>query len=77
VRALPPDVAQRLRIVAVDLDPEHVEIGERLEDLKIALGLGIEVEIEKQIDIASGPLAHRQQMRAQVAQDVLVDIDSG
>src|SRR5712691_3294528 len=46
MRALPPYVAERLCVIAVDLDPEHLDIGDRPEDLQVALGLGVEVEVE-------------------------------
>ena len=77
MRALPADVAQRLGAVAVDLDPEHVEIGKRAEDLEITLGLGVEIEVEQEIDIRAGAVVERLEMHAQIAQHILVDVELG
>jgi hypothetical protein len=77
MRALPPDMAEGLGAVAVDLDPEHVEIGNRLQDLEIPLGLGVEVQVEQQVDVGSGTIAHCRQMDPQAAQHMLVDIELG
>src|SRR5215471_17782451 len=77
MRALPADIGKRRRAVAVDLDPEHVEIGNRPQDLQIPLGLRIEVQIEQQIDIRPGAVANGFEMGAQIAQDILVDVEFG
>ena len=66
---------QRLRVAAVNLDPEHVEIRDRLDDPNVALGLGVEIEIEEQVHIRPGAVADRFEMGAQVAQYRLVDIE--
>src|SRR5664279_535878 len=75
VRTLPPDIAECFRVEAVDLDPEHVEIGDDTQDLQIPLGLGIEIEIEQNIDIGPGAITDGLQMHAQVAQYLAVDVD--
>src|SRR6516165_7842050 len=77
MRAVAADVGERRRAVAVDLDPEHVEIGDLPQDLQITLGLGVEVEIEQQVDIGAGAVANGFEMGAQVAQNLLVDIEFG
>src|SRR6266702_152458 len=77
MRALAADVAERLRVETVDLDPEQVHILDRAQDLQIALGLGVEVEIEQQIDIGPGAVADRLEMHAEIAQHGAVDIDFG
>src|SRR5271166_562018 len=77
MRALLADIGERLRIEAVDLDPEHVEIGDLAQDLQKAFGLGVEVEVEQDIDIGSGSFADRFQMHAQVAQYLALDIELG
>ena len=63
MRALAPDQAQRLGAITVDLDPEHVEVADGAQDFQIALGAGIEVEIEQQVDVGPGTLADRQTVR--------------
>src|SRR6516165_12274574 len=75
MRAVAADVGERRRAVAVDLDPEHVEIGDLPQDLQITLGLGVEVEIEQQVDIGAGAVANGFEMGAQVTQNLLVDIE--
>src|SRR5215469_12763180 len=77
MRAVAADIGERRRVVAVDLDPEHVEIGDLPQDLQIALGLGVEVEIEQKVDIGAGAVANDFEMGAQVAQNLLVDIEFG
>src|SRR5581483_2135827 len=73
--ALSPDQAQRFRIVGVDLDPEHVEVLDRAQNLQIAFGLGVEIEVEQDIHVRSGAVADRFEMHAQVAQHLALDID--
>src|SRR5215472_5096989 len=75
MRAAAADIGERRRAVAVDLDPEHVEIGDLPQDFQIALGLGVEVEIEQKVDIGAGAGANGFEMGAQVAQNLLVDIE--
>src|SRR5215831_2165580 len=75
VPALAANEAQRLWIEGVDLDPKHIEIGDGAQNLEIAFGLGVEVEIEQQVDVRSRTLADRFQMHAQVAQHVSVDVE--
>src|SRR6516165_529263 len=75
MRALPADVAERLRVEAVDLDPEHVEVGDLAQDLQVAFGLGVEIAVEQDVDIRACAVADRFQVHAQVAQDLAVDID--
>src|SRR5271155_2076976 len=77
MRALSPDISERFRAKAVDLDPEHVEVFDRAQDLQISFGLGVEVEVEQDVDIGTRAVADRLQVRAQVAQDLAVDIDLG
>ena len=77
MRALAADVAQRLGIEAVDLDPEHVEVRDRAQDLQIALGLGVEVEVEQDVDVGPGAVAHRLEVHAQIAQHLAVDVELG
>ena len=60
MRALAAYKAKRLRIEGIDLDPEHVHIFDCAQDLQIAFGLGVEVEVEQQIDIRSGAVALNQ-----------------
>src|SRR6516162_8372079 len=75
--ALAPDIAERLGVEAVNLDPEHVEVFNRSQDLQIPLGLGVEIEIEQDIDVGTRPLADRLQMHAQVTQHLAFDVDLG
>src|ERR1700686_3706490 len=77
MRTLPPDIAERFRIEAVDLDPEHVEVGNGAQDFQIAFGLGVEIQVEQDVDIRSGAVADRFKMHPQIAQDLAVDIDLG
>src|SRR5450830_1671501 len=77
MRALPSDIAERFGIETVDLDPEHVKVGDFTQDPEIAFGLGVEVEVEKDVDIGPGAIADRFQMHAQIAQYLAVDIDLG
>src|SRR4051794_22804852 len=77
MRALPADVTERFRIETVDLDPEHVEVRDGAQDLQIALGLGVEVAVKQDVDVGACTVADRLQMRAQVAQDLAIDVDLG
>src|SRR5215813_6526967 len=77
MRALPANMRERRGAIAVNLNPEHLLIGDRPQDFQITLGLGIEVKIEQQIDIRAGAVAHRFQVSAQIAQNILVDIQFG
>src|SRR5713226_5444524 len=77
MRTLPPDIAEGFGIEAVDLDPEHVEVGNGAQDFQIALGLGVEIQVEQDVDIRSCAVADRFEMHAQIAQDLAVDIDLG
>src|SRR3981189_1644127 len=70
-------MAQRFRTKTVDLDPEHVEVGNGAQDFQIAFGLGVEVEVEQDVDIRSGAVANGLQMHAQIAQYFAVDVDLG
>src|SRR5664279_249393 len=72
---LPPEIAECFGIKAVDLDPEHVEIGDVAQDLQIAFGLGVEVEVEQDIDVGPGTVTNGLEMHAQVAQYLAVDVD--
>src|SRR5215207_3653550 len=74
MRTLASDQAERLGAITVDLDPEHVEIGDRAQDFEIALGAGVEVEIQQQIDIGPRALADRLEMHAEIAQHMAVDV---
>src|ERR1700687_4848918 len=75
MRTLAPDIAERFGIEAVDLDPEHVEVGNGAQDLEITLGLGVEVEVEQDVNIRPGAIADYFEMGAQVAQYLAVDVD--
>src|SRR5258708_34994944 len=77
MRTLPPDIAEGFRIEAVDLDPEHVEVRNGAQDFQITFGLGVEVEVEQDIDIGPGAIADHLEMRAQIAQHLAVDVDLG
>src|SRR6201991_150378 len=77
MRALPPDIAERLRAEAVDLDPEHVEIFDRAQDLQIALGLSVEVEVKQDVDVGASAIADGLEMHAKVAQHLSINIDLG
>jgi hypothetical protein len=68
VWALPANMRERGGAIAVDLDPEHLDISDRPQDLHIALGLGVEVQIEQQIDIRAGAVAYGFEVGAQIAQ---------
>src|SRR5450631_718481 len=75
MRTLPPYIAERFGVEAVDLDPEHVEIGDGAQDLQIPLGLGVEVEVKQDVDIGSRAVSNGLEMHAQIAQYLAVDID--
>src|ERR1700730_12719488 len=75
MRTLTPDIAECFGIEAVDLDPEHVEIGNGAQDLKIAFGLGIEVEVEQDVDIRPGAVTDGFELVAQITQPLAVDVD--
>src|SRR5690242_4369810 len=75
MRALPPDIAERLRIKTVDLDPKHVKVGDRTQDFQIALGLGVEIEVEQDIDIGTCAVPDRFEMHPQITEHLAVDID--
>lgn len=77
MRALPSDITEGFRTEAVDLDPEHVEVGNGAQDLQITFGLGVEVAIQQDVDVRTRAVADRLQMHMQVAQDLAVDVDLG
>ena len=68
MRALPANMRERRGAIAVDLNPEHLDIGDRPENFQIALGFGIEVQVEQQIDIGAGAVAYGFEVGAQIAQ---------
>ena len=57
MRALLADGAERLRHKGVDFDPEYIEIRDRPQDLEIAFGLGVEIQIEQDVDIRACTVA--------------------
>src|ERR1700730_6665461 len=73
--ALASDVAERFRTETVDLDPEHVEVGDGAKDLEVTFGFGIEIEVEQDIDAWSRAIAEGLEMHAQIAQNPAVDVD--
>src|SRR5437868_4378728 len=75
MRALSPDKSKRLWIETVDLDPEHVHILDRAQDLQIAFGPGVEVEVEQEVDVGPRAVADRLKMHAEVIHDLAIDID--
>src|SRR5581483_8931089 len=77
MRALAADIAEGLRIEAVDLDPEHVEIRDLAQDPQVAFGLGVEIAVEQDVDVGACAVADCFEMHVQVAQDLAVDIDLG
>jgi hypothetical protein len=56
---LAANVPKRLSVISVDLDPEHVEVGDRAQYFQISFGLGVEIEIEQQIDVLAGAVVER------------------
>src|SRR5581483_4106229 len=77
MRALLSDKAKRLRAEGIDFDPEHVEIGDLPQDFQEPFGLGVEIEIEQDVDIGPGALPDRFQMYAQIMQHPALDIELG
>ena len=77
MRALPADKPERFRIETIDLDPEDIEVGDRAQYFQIAFGLGIEIEVEQDIDIGPRAIANRFEVHTQVAQYLSLDIDFG
>src|SRR5713226_5483603 len=75
MRTLTPDIAERFGIETVDLDPEHVEVGNGAQDLEIDFGLGVGVEVEQDVDIRPGAVMDGFELRAQIAQHLAVDVD--
>ncbi len=75
MRTVAADIRQRLRVVTVDLDPEHIQIGDFTQNLQITLGFRVKIQIEQNIHIGTGAVAKRFQMRAQIAQDFTLEID--
>src|SRR3954449_7184680 len=75
MRALAANVTERFRRVAVDLDPEHVDVRDGAEDLQVAFGLGVEVEIEQQSEIGAESVTQRFEMHVQIAQYGGVDVE--
>src|SRR5215470_13040753 len=74
---LPLDVPERLGAVAVDFDPENVEVGDCSENLEIAFGLCVEIEVEQNVDIRAGAVTQGFEMHDQIAQHLALDIDLG
>ncbi len=68
MRALAPDIGERVGVVGVELDPEHVLVLDRLQQLHIAFGLGVEVEVEQQVHVRPGAVAEGFEMRLEIAQ---------
>src|SRR6185437_14020110 len=66
---------QRLGVVAVDLDPEHVVGRDRAEDFQVPLGLGVEIEVEKDVHVRPRAVAKGFEVGAEVAQHLLLDIE--
>src|SRR5215472_15294311 len=71
------DIAERLGAVGVDLDPEHVEVRDRAQYFQIAFGLGVEIEIEHEIDVRPSAVVERLEVHAQIPQHLLVDVELG
>src|SRR5262249_45016564 len=77
MRTVAADIGERRRAVAVDLDPEHAEIGDLPQDFQIALGLGVEVEIEQEVDIGPAPARMASRWTRRLRRTVLSTLSSG
>lgn len=53
--ALPANIGERRGAIAVGFDPKHLDVGDRPQDLQITFGLGVEVQVEQQVDIGPAP----------------------
>src|SRR3954471_17605606 len=77
MRALAPDVAERLRIERIDLDPEKIQVRNGAQDPEVALGLGVEIEVEQDVDIRTRAFAQCLEVHDEVVQHFTVDVELG
>src|SRR3984957_11820062 len=70
----PPDRRQRLRVIAVHLQPHEFEFLQRLGKPHIAFGLEVEVQIQMQADTWAGATAERGELGAQRVDERFVDV---
>ena len=71
------DVTQRFRVVEVDLESKEAEIVKPAADPKVALGIEVEIEVEKDAGVWPGALAECPQLRTQRVDDPLVGVKLG
>ena len=75
--ALLANVGESLRIVDVQLAPEEIEIRQCADQADISLRSGVEIEIDKQLNIGTETILERFEVSAHVADQRLVDIEFG
>ena len=51
------DIGKGFGIVAVDLDPEHIQVRYGADHLQKTFGLGVEIEVQENIHIRPGAVA--------------------
>ena len=70
-------MTQRFRVVEVDLESKEAEIVKLAADPKVALGIEVEIEVEKDAGVWPGALAECPQLRTQRVDDPLVGAKLG
>jgi hypothetical protein len=74
MRTVPAQVAQRLGNETVDLDPEQVQMRNGAQDFEIALGLGIEIQVQQNVDIRTRAFAQGLQVHHKIAHHIALHI---
>ena len=75
--AVAADRRQRLRVVDVELDPQQRHVVERADEPQEALGAGVEVDVEHELDVGPGAVAQRLQVHQDVADERRVHVQAG
>ena len=63
------DLAQRQRVVTVDLEPHQAQVVEGARHRQVALGLEVEIQVEEDVHVRPRAFAQRRQLFAQRADD--------
>ena len=71
------DVRHSVGMVGVDLDPEESEVGKLCHDAGVALGAGVEVQVQQQVHAVARTVTKRLQRRPYLVDELARDVQLG